>query len=139
MSCLPCLAITTGQGRFCPSLTCTKNQRKEGQRMFCPCLPYATIARENHKETRQGRLYPCLPYPAQPFPKRRKAGFIPVCLTTHLLQFYFLSPIWCKGAKKNTERHPENAPILMGNLEEDASSGVILQVDATNELSNQEH
>ncbi len=27
----------------------------------------------------------------------------------------------------------------MGNLEEDALSGVILKVNATNELSNQEH
>jgi len=38
--------------------------------------------------------------------------------------------------KRNAERHPENPPILMGNLEEDAPSGVILEVDATNELSN---
>ncbi len=30
-------------------------------------------------------------------------------------------------------------PILIGNLEEDALSGVILEVDATNGLSNQEH
>jgi hypothetical protein len=39
---------------------------------------------------------------------------------------------------KNAEGHPET-PIIMGNLEEDALSGVILEVDATNDLSNQEH
>jgi hypothetical protein len=74
--------------------------------MFCPCLPYATIAIENHKKTRQGKLYPCLPYPSQPFPKRRKAGFIPVCLTTHLthlINFIFFLQYGAKVQKKHRE------------------------------------
>jgi hypothetical protein len=77
-------------------------------------LPCQTIARE-----KKGRLYPCLPFHTSD-------------------QFYFLSPIWCKGAKK-TQRGTLKPPIVMGNLEEDALSGVILKVNATNELSNQEH
>ncbi len=41
--------------------------------------------------------------------------------------------------QKKRREAPWKRPILMGNLEEDAPSGVILEVDVTNELSNREH
>ncbi len=40
---------------------------------------------------------------------------------------------------KRTQMGALKPPILVGDLEEDAPDGVILEVHATNELSNQDH
>jgi hypothetical protein len=40
---------------------------------------------------------------------------------------------------KRTQRGTLKPPILVGDLEEDAPDGVIIEIHATNELSNQDH
>jgi hypothetical protein len=84
-------------------------------------------------------VYPTLPNHFQREERQALSLFALPHISHIFFNFIFFLQYGAKVQKKNTERHPENAPILMGNLEEDASSGVILQVDATNELSNQEH